>query len=95
MDITNMVATLGFPIVACVGLGLFINKIITKAMDSTEERESRILTELSKVNDTNDNLVQTNEEIVKTNSILVQEIRTEMSGIGNKLDNLKDEMRRK
>lgn len=41
--ITNLITTVGFPIVCCLGLGWFIYKFTTQQRDDNIRREDRLL----------------------------------------------------
>lgn len=93
-ETVNIISTLGFPIAVSVALGWYINKTTTGFTKDNRDREKAIMSEMAKVNDTNQELVQANKEIVKTNSALVEEMTKKLSGIDMKLDVLRDEIRR-
>lgn len=93
-ETVNIISTLGFPIAVSIALGWFINKTITNFTDDNRDREKSIMVEMSKINDTNKELVQSNKEVVRTNSVLVDEMTKKLSGIDMKLDDLREEMRR-
>lgn len=93
-ETVNMISTLGFPIAVCIALGWFIDKIISEYTQDNKDREKSIMAEMSKINDTNNELVQSNREVVRTNSLLVDEMTKKLSGIDMKLDDLREEIRR-
>ncbi|NLY46752.1 MAG: hypothetical protein GX053_12325 [Tissierella sp.] len=93
-ETVNVISTLGFPIAVCIALGWFIDKIISEYSQDNKDREKAIMSEMSKINDTNGELVQSNKEVVRTNSLLVEEMTKKLSGIDMKLDDLRDEIRR-
>lgn len=92
-DAVNVISTLGFPIAASIALGWFINKTVTEFTRDNRDREKSIMAEMSKINDTNNDLVHSNREVVRTNSMLVEEMTKKLSGIDMKLDDLRDELR--
>lgn len=93
-ETVNIISTLGYPIATAVALAWYINKITTGFNKDNRDREISIMAEMSKVNDTNKELVQANKEVVQTNSALVEEMTKKLSGIDMKLDDLRDEIRR-
>ena len=93
-ETVNIISTLGFPITVCVALGLFMKQIIIDITKDNRDREKDIMREMSKINETNGELVESNQEVVRTNSLLVEEMTKKLSGMDIKLDDLRDYLRR-
>lgn len=62
--IQNLIASVGFPIVVCLGLGWFIFKAFEKFTAAAERREEKLYTVIAQAQETNERLTQTNAEFV-------------------------------
>ncbi|MFU0833767.1 MAG: Phage protein [Oscillospiraceae bacterium] len=49
--ITNLITTVGFPIVCCLGLGLFMSKYISQQREDNINRENKLLQQIDKQNE--------------------------------------------
>ncbi|MEG0577168.1 MAG: hypothetical protein RR500_04870 [Bacilli bacterium] len=47
-DLTTVISTVGFPIACCIGLGFFINNVITANREDSSKREDRLFQELGR-----------------------------------------------
>ena len=66
-EITNLVTTLGFPIVCVIGCAYFINYIIKAERDENQKREEKYIETINKFSDVlekvNDNLSTNNKRL--------------------------------
>ena len=66
-EITNLVTTLGFPIVCVIGCAYFINYIIKAERDETQKREEKYIETINKfsvvLEKVNDNLSAINKRL--------------------------------
>lgn len=49
--ITQLISSIGFPIVACIGIGWFVNKQTQQQREDNAKREERMLGQLDKFSD--------------------------------------------
>ena len=76
--IYNLVATLGFPIVACVGLGLYISSRDKAIREDNIADKDRLYAEISHNREVTKELLETNKLLAKDIKSDVEDIKTEL-----------------
>lgn len=75
-DIANLIATLGFPIVCCIGLGLYINQRDKAFREDNEKDKDRLYSEISYNREVNKELLEVNRMLAKDVKGDLEEIKT-------------------
>lgn len=73
-EISNLITQLGFPIVACVGLGVFVKQQINANREDNQKREDKLYEEIKYNREVNKTVLETNKTLA--------------NDINNKLDKL-------
>lgn len=84
-SIAQIISSLGFPIVACIGLGIFIKKVIENNREDAKEDKERMYKILDGFKDVLNQSVAT---ITRINGRL-DTIETKVDTIEEKIDNIK------
>lgn len=58
-ELTTVISTVGFPIAACVGLGVYINQTTKYQREDSAKREEKLFQQLESNNKTMDNFNET------------------------------------
>ena len=82
--ITNLITTVGFPIVCCLGLGWFMVKYINQQREDNINRENKLLEQIDKQN----------EVLVSINSNM-DKMSTTLENMNQRLDVLEQKVERK
>ena len=77
-EISNLVATLGFPIVACVGLGLYISSRDKAIREDNIADKDRLYAEITHNREVTKELLETNKLLAKDIKSDVEDIKTEL-----------------
>lgn len=64
-QISTLIATIGFPIVACCGLGYFVRDTVKGQREDSREREEKLMDQLSKSNEV---MFKFNETLISIDS---------------------------
>lgn len=78
-QISNMIATLGFPIVCVCSLGWFVYVAFNKFLENNEKREEKLYQMIEDAKTTNEKLLGTNAEFVK----VIEAYNVDLSSIRN------------
>ena len=78
---TPLIAEIGFPIVCCIALGIFVWKMFEKLSSQSEKREEKLVAVITTAQ-------KTNEDLTKTNAEFVEVLRT----YKNDLDDIKEDV---
>ena len=92
MDVTmiqSMIASIGFPIVAVIGLAWFIYKAFEKFTTQSEKREEKLYTVISQAQETNERLTKTNAEFVE----VLHSYKSDLDEIKNDVSEIKENMK--
>lgn len=92
MDVTmiqSMIASIGFPIVAVIGLAWFIYKAFEKFTAQSEKREEKLYTVISEAQTTNERLTQTNAEFVE----VLHSYKSDLDEIKDDVSEIKQNMK--
>ena len=85
-SITQLISAVGFPIVACLGLGYFIYQAFQKIMGQNEVREEKLYTILGQAQTTNRELTETNAKFVE----VLRSYQTDLDEIKSDVSDIKD-----
>ena len=77
-EISNLVATLGFPSVACVGLGLYLSSRDKAIREDNIADKDRLYAEISHNREVTKELLETNKLLAKDIKSDVEDIKTEL-----------------
>lgn len=87
--ISELITSLGFPIVMVLGMGYFIWRAFEKLTAQNEAREEKLYTTIAQAQATNERLTQTNAEFVQVLSTYkddLDEIKDDISDIKDKMN---------
>ena len=84
-QISNMIATLGFPIACVCGLGWFVYVAFNKFLENNEKREEKLYQMIEDAKTTNKKLLETNAEFVK----VIEAYNLDLSSIRNDVSIIK------
>lgn len=80
-DISNLIATLGFPIVACIGLGLYINSRDKAFREDNIADKDRLYSEIAHNR-------EVNKELLESNKLLAKDIKSDITDIKEEIQKL-------
>nr|DAP80544.1 MAG TPA: Heat shock factor binding protein 1 [Caudoviricetes sp.] len=89
MEILNLIEAVGFPISAVIGLALFGNKIVTRIMDESKEREASLLEGNKELTAALKVVADTTE----STAIQLNRLCDRMDTLENKIDTLEKELK--
>lgn len=72
--VEGLITTIGFPIVACLGLGLYIYWNEKKSTEREDKREEKLYEEIRYNR-------EVNKELLETNKLLAKDIKSELTDI--------------
>lgn len=81
-DMVSIITSVGFPIFACLALGVFIYKFTTNLVNDSKEREQKLYELIGQCQATNEKFVEQLEEMQKS----IVSIKDDVDDIKNKLD---------
>lgn len=79
-DISNLITSLGFPIVACLGLGIYINKRDAAFREDNIKDKDRLYSEIAFNREVNKELLETNKLLANDIKENLEYIKTNMRG---------------
>lgn len=83
--ITQLISSVGFPIVACIALGFFIYRLFQDA----KGREEKLIVAIKDTNDINRELTKTNSEFVK----VLDAYSADLESIKSDVEEIKETMK--
>lgn len=95
MEFTDMITTIGFPIAACIALGLFIYKMYNTMQQNNKDREEKLYTMLGKSQEQLDKLEETNSSFVRVLESFKEDQEQIKGDINEIKENIKSIPRRK
>ena len=86
MDWTQLISTLGFPIVCVIGLSYFIYIVYQKTTADNEKREEKLYEVIGKAQANNEMLLETNKEFIA----VLETYKTDINEIKHDIEDIKD-----
>lgn len=84
MIVTELISTMGFPVLACIGLGMYISTRDKAMREDNEKDKERLYSEIIFNREVNNNLLETNKLLAKDIKLDLEIIRKHMEKMDNK-----------